>query len=60
LSGGRSGALGAFFTVAPPRTPRSAFNLPGPGSFHPMSATRVIIIAAILLNRLIDTRMGRE
>jgi len=60
LFGGRGGVLGTFFAVMLLQVLRNIFNLLGLGSFYQMTVTGVIIIAAILLNRLIDNRMGRE
>jgi ribose transport system permease protein len=60
LFGGRGGVLGTFFAVMLLQVLRNIFNLLGLGSFYQMTVTGVIIIAAILLNRLIDYRMGRE
>ncbi|SEQ29059.1 monosaccharide ABC transporter membrane protein, CUT2 family [Faunimonas pinastri] len=60
LFGGRGGVLGTFFAVMLLQVLRNIFNLLGLGSFYQMTVTGVIIIAAILLNRLIDYRMGRD
>jgi len=60
LFGGRGGVLGTFFAVMLLQVLRNIFNLLGLGSFYQMTVTGVIIVAAILLNRLIDHRMGRE
>lgn len=59
LFGGRGGVLGTFFAVMLLQVLRNIFNLLGLGSFYQMTVTGVIIVAAILLNRLIDHRMGR-
>ncbi len=60
LFGGRGGVLGTFFAVMLLQVLRNIFNLLGLGSFYQMTVTGVIIIAAILLNRLIDHYAGRE
>lgn len=59
LFGGRGGVLGTFFAVMLLQVLRNIFNLLGLGSFYQMTATGVIIIAAILLNRFIDHKKGR-
>lgn len=59
LFGGRGGVLGTFFAVMLLQVLRNIFNLLGLGSFYQMTATGVIIVAAILLNRFIDVRRGR-
>lgn len=59
LFGGRGSILGTFFAVMLLQVLRNVFNLLGLGSFYQMTVTGVIIVAAILLNRLIDYRMGR-
>ncbi len=59
LFGGRGGVLGTFFAVMLLQVLRNIFNLLGLGSFYQMTATGVIIVAAILLNRFIDIRRGR-
>jgi ribose transport system permease protein len=59
LFGGRGGVLGTFFAVMLLQVLRNIFNLLGLGSFYQMTVTGVIIIAAILLNRLIDHYAGR-
>jgi ribose transport system permease protein len=60
LFGGRGGVLGTFFAVMLLQVLRNIFNLLGLGSFYQMTMTGIIIVAAILLNRLIDYRMGRD
>jgi ribose transport system permease protein len=60
LFGGRGGVLGTFFAVMLLQVLRNIFNLLGLGSFYQMTVTGVIIILAILLNRLVDHRMGRN
>jgi len=59
LFGGRGGVLGTFFAVMLLQVLRNIFNLLGLGSFYQMTATGLIITAAILLNRFIDIRRGR-
>lgn len=59
LFGGRGGVLGTFFAVMLLQVLRNIFNLLGLGSFYQMTVTGLIIIAAILLNRFIDIRIGR-
>lgn len=59
LFGGRGGVLGTFFAVMLLQVLRNIFNLLGLGSFYQMTATGVIIIAAILLSRYIDHKKGR-
>ena len=59
LFGGRGGVLGTFFAVMLLQVLRNIFNLLGLGSFYQMTVTGIIIIAAILLNRVIDIRRGR-
>ncbi|MCO4319415.1 ABC transporter permease [Phyllobacterium sp. 21LDTY02-6] len=60
LFGGRGGILGTFFAVMLLQVLRNIFNLLGLGSFYQMTVTGIIIVAAILLNRFIDHRKGRE
>ncbi|MQT15227.1 ABC transporter permease [Segnochrobactrum spirostomi] len=60
LFGGRGGVVGTFFAVMLLQVLRNIFNLLGLGSFYQMTVTGVIIVAAILLNRLIDNRTGRH
>lgn len=59
LFGGRGGVLGTFFAVMLLQVLRNIFNLLGLGSFYQMTATGLIIVVAILLNRFIDIRKGR-
>lgn len=59
LFGGRGSVLGTFFAVMLLQVLRNIFNLLGLGSFYQMTATGIIIVAAILLNRFIDLRRGR-
>lgn len=56
LFGGRGGVLGTFFAVMLLQVLRNIFNLLGLGSFYQMTVTGVIIVLAILVNRLIDNR----
>jgi len=60
LFGGRGGVIGTVFAVMLLQVLRNIFNLLGLGSFYQMTITGLIIIAAILLNRAIDTRQGRR
>lgn len=60
LFGGRGTILGTFFAVMLLQVLRNIFNLLGLGSFYQMTVTGVIIVLAILLNKLIDHRMGRD
>jgi ribose transport system permease protein len=59
LFGGRGGMLGTTFAVMLLQVLRNIFNLLGLGSFYQMTITGVIIVLAILLNRLIDHYAGR-
>ena len=59
LFGGRGGVIGTVFAVMLLQVLRNIFNLLGLGSFYQMTVTGLIIIAAILLNRAIDHRIGR-
>jgi ribose transport system permease protein len=59
LFGGRGSILGTFFAVMLLQVLRNIFNLLGLGSFYQMTVTGVIIVAAILLNTMIDRRRGR-
>ena len=58
LFGGRGGVLGTFFAVMLLQVLRNIFNLLGLGSFYQMTVSGIIIVAAILLNSIIDSRMG--
>ena len=60
LFGGRGGVVGTLFAVMLLQVLRNIFNLLGLGSFYQMTITGLIIIAAILLNRAIDSRQGRR
>lgn len=60
LFGGRGSILGTAFAVMLLQVLRNIFNLLGLGSFYQMTVTGIIIIAAILLNRFIDIRRGRD
>ncbi|MCQ8278802.1 ribose ABC transporter permease [Acetobacteraceae bacterium KSS8] len=60
LFGGRGSVLGTLFAVMLLQVLRNIFNLLGLGSFYQMTITGLIIIAAILLNRVIDSRQGRR
>lgn len=51
--------LGTFFAVMLLQVLRNVFNLLNLGSFYRMTVTGLIIVAAVLLNRLIDIRRGR-
>jgi ribose transport system permease protein len=58
LFGGRGGVIGTFVAVMLLQVLRNLFNLLGLGSFYQMTVTGVIIVLAILLNKLIDSRSG--
>ncbi len=58
LFGGRGGVVGTFVAVMLLQVLRNLFNLLGLGSFYQMTVTGVIIVLAILLNKLIDSRSG--
>lgn len=60
LFGGRGSVIGTIFAVMLLQVLRNIFNLLGLGSFYQMTMTGLIIIAAILLNRAIDSRQGRR
>ncbi len=60
LFGGRGSMLGTFFAVMLLQVLRNIFNLLGLGSFYQMVMTGVVILGAILLNRLVDRQKGRE
>lgn len=60
LFGGRGGVIGTIFAVMLLQGLRNIFNLLGLGSFYQMTMTGLIIIAAILLNRAIDSRQGHR
>jgi ribose transport system permease protein len=51
--------LGTTVAVMLLQVLRNIFNLVGLGSFYQMTITGVIIVLAILLNRLIDHYAGR-
>jgi ribose transport system permease protein len=59
LFGGRGSVVGTAVAVMLLQVLRNIFNLLGLGSFYQMAITGVIIILAILLNRLIDHYAGR-
>lgn len=59
LFGGRGSVLGTAVAVMLLQVLRNIFNLLGLGSFYQMAITGVIIVLAILLNRLIDHYAGR-
>jgi ribose transport system permease protein len=56
LFGGRGGVLGTFIAVMLLQVLRNLFNLMGLGSFYQMTVTGVIIIFAILINKVLDDR----
>jgi ribose transport system permease protein len=58
LFGGRGGVVGTFVAVMLLQVLRNLFNLLGLGSFYQMTVTGLIIVLAILLNKLIDSRSG--
>jgi ribose transport system permease protein len=51
--------LGTFVAVLLPAVLRNLCNLLGLGSFFQMTATGIILIVAIVLNRLIDDRRAQ-
>lgn len=59
LFGGRGSVVGTAVAVMLLQILRNIFNLLGLGSFYQMAITGVIIVLAILLNRLIDYWAGR-
>lgn len=58
LFGGRGTVLGTFVAVLLLGVLRNLFNLMGLSSFFQMAATGVILIVAIVLNKVIDNRRG--
>jgi ribose transport system permease protein len=58
LFGGRGGVAGTFVAVMLLQVLRNLFNLLGLGSFYQMTVPGLIIVLAILLNKLIDSRAG--
>ena len=58
LFGGRGGIVGTGIAVMLLQVLGNIFNLLGLGSFYQMTITGLIIIAAVLLNRMIDRRQG--
>ena len=58
LFGGRGCVVGTFVAVMLLQVLRNMFNLLSLGSFYQMTVTGVIIVLAILLNKLIDSRSG--
>ena len=56
LFGGRGGVSGTFIAVLLLTVLRNLFNLLGIGSFYQMVATGVILILALILNMVIDSR----
>jgi ribose/xylose/arabinose/galactoside ABC-type transport system permease subunit len=58
LFGGRGGVVGTFVAVMLLQVLRNLFNLLGLGSFYQMTVTSLIIVLAILLDKLIDSRSG--
>jgi ribose transport system permease protein len=59
LFGGRGTIFGTVVAVMLLQVLRNVFNLVGLGSFYQMTVTGVIIVLALLINRLIDRRAGR-
>lgn len=55
----RGGLLGILFAVMQLQVLRSTFNLPGLCPFYQMTVTGLIIVAAVLPNRIVETRRGR-
>jgi ribose transport system permease protein len=60
LFGGRGSVVGTAVAVMLLQVLRNIFNLLGLGSFYQMAITGVIIVLAILLNRLLDHYAGRS
>ena len=58
LFGGRGGVLGTVVAVMLLQVLRNIFNLIGLGSFYQMTVTGIIIIFAILLNKILDNQSG--
>jgi ribose transport system permease protein len=58
LFGGRGGVVLTFVAVMLLQVLRNLFNLLGLASFYQMTVTGLIIVLAILLNKLIDSRSG--
>jgi ribose transport system permease protein len=56
LFGGRGGVSGTFIAVLLLTVLRNLFNLLGIGSFYQMVATGLILILALILNKVIDSR----
>lgn len=56
LFGGRGGVSGTFIAVLLLTVLRNLFNLMGIGSFYQMVATGIILILALILNMVIDSR----
>lgn len=54
LFGGRGGVLGTFIAVMLLQVLRNLFNLLGLGSFYQMTVTGIIIVFAILVNKMLD------
>ena len=59
LFGGRGTIFGTVVAVMLLQVLRNVFNLVGLGSFYQMTVTGVIIVLALLINRMIDRRAGR-
>ncbi len=59
LFGGSGGVFGTFIAVFMLAVIRNIFNLMGLGSFYQMVVTGVILIIALLLNRLLENRGKR-
>ncbi len=56
LFGGRGGVSGTFIAVLLLTVLRNLFNLLGVGSFYQMVATGLILVLALILNKVIDSR----
>ena len=56
LFGGRGGVSGTFIAVLLLTVLRNLFNLLGIGSFYQMVATGLILVLALILNKVIDSR----
>ena len=59
LFGGRGGVLGTFIAVLLLSVLRNLFNLLGLSSFFQMVVTGVILVAALIMNHVLDQRSKR-
>lgn len=60
LFGGRGGIFGTVIAVFMLAVIRNIFNLIGLGSFYQMVITGVVLIIALVINRVVDTRGGQS